>query len=610
MTLESKDWPGFILCPRLIKSFGATEVLVLASTAFYFLAPNAKISYIPSYLLGLWAIHRYREVFGTVALLKAEPIALSIGALIVYWCVSVLWSPAVSPITTLKTFGYGFLLIAFILSVVKCSQHASRFPTLLCQATVLAGAISAVFSIIPIRPDMLATGRLHALGRLDHAVVSGISYGFALTLAISLLLYSKAVQFRLAWGVACSVLLVALLLSGTRLAWMSAVVSVLIAVMSYCHVGFWRSMAWAGGTLTILLAMAMVIDSIIEPIQDETGWLWPLLKSDSIEILTPNPDLTEKTTNNKPLGVKAVYSNFGSEISFLDGNPGILNLYHPHEVATSAGWPAIRLKPGQLYSVMIRAKSSTSSHSGFYVWMQEYSEDLPENMTHIALNPGRKEKGVVDVSRQVGVVFNEAISNQWSFFLLGYKPGVDAKWASVNVSNWVGMGTRALHIDQLSVFEDHSSLGELRYWLNQQPWVSRGFSNRNWIWANSIYETMSYSALFGFGYSGGSEIVNREGNAVDHPHSIYVSQFYYGGVIGCSLLLALLILCFKVRSETRSLDWALGISGLCFAVLALAFDGGRLVGKLGMVWVVFWTPVILLLIQSLKCERDLPQEAT
>ena len=125
-----------------------------------------------------------------------------------------------------------------------------------------------------------------------------------------------------------------------------------------------------------------------------------------------------------------------------------------------------------------------------------------------------------------------------------------------------------------------------REWL-----LPRGASFRPLIWATSFAHTASAAPWFGNGLLTDDTVV-AAGVAFLHPHSVYLSLFHQGGLVGLALFTALIgataVALFRQRAQPNAPQaLALLAAG---AVVAL-FDGHQLIHKVGVVWWLFWLPV-------------------
>ncbi len=130
--------------------------------------------------------------------------------------------------------------------------------------------------------------------------------------------------------------------------------------------------------------------------------------------------------------------------------------------------------------------------------------------------------------------------------------------------------------------------------------LHRAYSYRPEIWLTTIQNTLATNLLFGNGIVTSSDLT-FDGYYFQHPHSIYIATFFYGGVVGLGLLLLLIATCFwqvlKVRLSPLAI---LATSSLSYAAVVFFFDGNRLLTKVDFVWIAFWLPVALCLIATLR----------
>ena len=76
-----------------------------------------------------------------------------------------------------------------------------------------------------------------------------------------------------------------------------------------------------------------------------------------------------------------------------------------------------------------------------------------------------------------------------------------------------------------------------------------------------------------------------------HPHHLYVSTMFYGGVVGIGGLILVMIGSVSVTLESDHPSRWLTLSLLTYGFAVLMFDGNRLISKIDFIWLVFWLPV-------------------
>lgn len=77
-----------------------------------------------------------------------------------------------------------------------------------------------------------------------------------------------------------------------------------------------------------------------------------------------------------------------------------------------------------------------------------------------------------------------------------------------------------------------------------------------------------------------------------HPHNIYISTLFYGGIVGVFLLLLTLLMAFGFVFERNLLhSRATVFALLTYGCTVLMFDGNKLLTKIDFTWLLFWLPV-------------------
>jgi len=149
----------------------------------------------------------------------------------------------------------------------------------------------------------------------------------------------------------------------------------------------------------------------------------------------------------------------------------------------------------------------------------------------------------------------------------------------------------------------------------------RAFSYRPEIWSVAISRALEHNPWFGFGsLDSGNLIIGTQ--EFYHPHSIYFSNFYYGGLIGLLLLLYLIgnalnratqsafnsnqvngsesdKMCFHPAGSgfDNGINLAhMCLSSLVYSTIVFALDGDRVLDNVGLIWIAFWLPISLCVI--------------
>ena len=121
--------------------------------------------------------------------------------------------------------------------------------------------------------------------------------------------------------------------------------------------------------------------------------------------------------------------------------------------------------------------------------------------------------------------------------------------------------------------------------------LHRALSFRPEIWSEFVSRTIERSIWFGNGMTTESEF-QLSGLLIQHPHSVLVSTFYYGGLTGLVLYIGLI---FKVASALNVMEnqnvRLLGLMLIAFGQTATFFDGDELISKVNYLWLIIWLPV-------------------
>jgi len=119
----------------------------------------------------------------------------------------------------------------------------------------------------------------------------------------------------------------------------------------------------------------------------------------------------------------------------------------------------------------------------------------------------------------------------------------------------------------------------------------RGDSFRLEIWEAAITKTIQGGPVFGLGILTPDDF-QVGGQTILHPHSLYVSVFFQGGVVGLILLTGLIARAsWVLLSNFSDADAKFGLAIFAIALTAYLFDEHELVDKVGSTWFLFWLPV-------------------
>ena len=126
----------------------------------------------------------------------------------------------------------------------------------------------------------------------------------------------------------------------------------------------------------------------------------------------------------------------------------------------------------------------------------------------------------------------------------------------------------------------------------------RGFSFRPEIWTEFISRTMTENIWIGVGMSTDSSLQLPE-LLIKHPHSVFVSTFYYGGAVGLATYLAMIMRSmFALNQNKESNLRLLGAMLLAFGLTATALDGDAVVTKVDHLWLLIWIPIAIAMTRS------------
>lgn len=201
-------------------------LIVLCFVSVLALSSQSAASY-PSYLLAIsmaLSISRWHDVFRTQLL-------WIIVALLGYLCLSSFWSDPFSWRETAGIFARGLLVFTFVVAMAEC-QLRGDVQLWLGRTLAIAGFIAAVAAMVAYGIEPPADGRLSGLGQLDNSVVVGLIFGAVLILLVEIVIADPVRIWRLLAIAGAITVGLAIYLSGSRNAWISAFVGMLVLVFS------------------------------------------------------------------------------------------------------------------------------------------------------------------------------------------------------------------------------------------------------------------------------------------------------------------------------------------------------------------------------------------
>ncbi|MGB3623505.1 MAG: O-antigen ligase family protein [Ketobacter sp.] len=145
----------------------------------------------------------------------------------------------------------------------------------------------------------------------------------------------------------------------------------------------------------------------------------------------------------------------------------------------------------------------------------------------------------------------------------------------------------AYSTDLIAVLTDRGSSYRLLIWEEtlryaQQHWLV------GWGWINDFSQTV---------YRNSDELQARSGT-IAHPHSLPISTFYYGGIIG--LLIHIGALAMLAREALRSSLHSLTIGLLTIIFLLTLVDCYTVVTRRDYILVIFWIPSAIIIMSNLS----------
>ncbi len=130
--------------------------------------------------------------------------------------------------------------------------------------------------------------------------------------------------------------------------------------------------------------------------------------------------------------------------------------------------------------------------------------------------------------------------------------------------------------------------------------LKRSLSFRPEIWRATLSEWINASIWLGAGISNTIDLTIPP-NKFLHPHSIYLSTLYYGGLLGAFLFLIFIARLIWVSLNVKSRGQKIyAVPLLAFGLVVLVFDGNKIIEKVDYLWLCLWLPVALLIVAEFR----------
>ncbi|MFT5211459.1 MAG: O-antigen ligase [Flavobacterium sp.] len=193
----------------------------------YFLGKSGKVAFFPTYLIGISLISLLGSQEVKRFYYANRSSLLLIAVFLAYLALSNIWIDQ-SIRTSALYIGYGLLILCFISSLAVLEQVFDNFFNSFLAILAISACLSVIYSVYffhALDYQPLVESRLYALGGIYNPVVSALSYGAVLILALTHFATSQRLSQRLLYGVSILILTIGILYTGTRSVWIGLFVS-------------------------------------------------------------------------------------------------------------------------------------------------------------------------------------------------------------------------------------------------------------------------------------------------------------------------------------------------------------------------------------------------
>lgn len=170
--------------------------------------------------------------------------------------------------------------------------------------------------------------------------------------------------------------------------------------------------------------------------------------------------------------------------------------------------------------------------------------------------------------------------------------GSRAVWLAIAFAASVGVASRDMSYKYLAFGLVLVVFGAMALLvLDIDELTRRALSFRPEIWSEYTRRTITGNLWFGAGSSSDSSWPTSA-YTFDHPHSIFVSVLYFGGVAGLVLIVSLYMRClFELGRLPFSNLRSLALMSIVFGIILGMFDGDNPLTKIDFHWWMVWLPI-------------------
>lgn len=164
---------------------------------------------------------------------------------------------------------------------------------------------------------------------------------------------------------------------------------------------------------------------------------------------------------------------------------------------------------------------------------------------------------------------------------------------AVAVWNIVGLSRGRRRLFALLKLAIFATAATAIFW---QKLSERGLSLRPEVWSQALSLSLKHPVL-GVGLGSNLDIPMSVGGDLYDTHNVFLAVFYYGGIIGLALFILAFGASFWGAWQRRQVSplFLLAAALHLYGLSTLQFDGGSLLGRPTVYWILYWVPMALFL---------------
>jgi len=177
-----------------------------------------------------------------------------------------------------------------------------------------------------------------------------------------------------------------------------------------------------------------------------------------------NPTGGVLNSSGKPAGWFRIRNLSGINPISYDASEEALSIDSDVTTTVAAGCAAFPVLPNVTYKLKIKFRTLSAHANGLYVRILELDTELPNGKYAVGYTTGDQDPEVETATRVIQTWLEDvATTTSYQEEEFEYTPTSTAKWVSIGIWNWVGIGTDTLYVKYLTVVNQATDDSDIRH---------------------------------------------------------------------------------------------------------------------------------------------------